>query len=120
MTTDKAQMFLSYWRLLADGLDEPTPEYEFNLPESKHRFDFCWPAKFIAVEIDGGQWKPHGGRHGTDGDREKRNLAASAGFRIFFFSPAMLEADPQGCIDRVARAVYGFSPTTLVDGRENG
>jgi hypothetical protein len=120
MSTDKAQMFLSYWRLLADGLDEPTPEYVF-APPRKWRLDFAFVPQHVAVEVEGNAWAvPGGGRHMQDKDLEKYNAAASEGWRLFRFSPGMLERDPDTCVDMVARAVYGFSPTTLADGRENG
>ena len=69
------------------------------------RFDYAWPAARLAVEIDGGQWAPGGGRHATDKDREKLNEAAALGWRVLRFSPAML-ADPAACV-ALARAALG-------------
>ena len=79
-------------------------EYYFH-PERGWRLDYAWPAARLAVEIDGGQWAPGGGRHATDKDREKLNEAAALGWRVLRFSPAML-ADPAACV-ALARAALG-------------
>jgi len=60
-------------------------EYRFD-PVRKWRFDLCWPARKLAVECDGGQWKPGGGRHGTGKDFEKMNAAQLAGWRVLHFT----------------------------------
>lgn len=64
----------------------PAREYRF-APPRMWRFDFCWPARLIAVEIEGGVWS--GGRHtrgaGFVGDCEKLNRAAELGYRVFRF-----------------------------------
>lgn len=101
---DKAQMFIYYWRILKPKEKEPTPEYRF-MSERRFRFDFAFPEHYIAVEVDGGQWTTHGGRHARDTDRGKMNLAASLGWRVFRFSPQMLERDPKWCIDIVAETL---------------
>jgi len=108
MTTDKADLFAGYWRLLTDERDPlPIREYRFH-PDRRWRFDFAWPASMVAVEIDGRAWHVRGGgRHAQDSDREKLNAAASLGWRVFRFSPAMLEADPAACIAQVANALEG-------------
>ena len=68
-------------------------------------FDFAWPDVMIAVEIDGGRWKPGGGRHGGDGDKEKLNEAAALGWRVLRFSPAQIKNDAAQCVDVVLRAM---------------
>ena len=66
------------------GLPEPEREYQFH-PTRKWRFDFAWPSKMIAVEVEGGIWS--GGRHtrgaGFVADCEKYNAAAELGWRVF-------------------------------------
>jgi hypothetical protein len=73
------------------GIPEPTREFEF-AKESfgrKHRFDFCWPAQRVYLEIDGGNWT--GGRHtrpeALARDYEKRNLATLLGWRGLWCEP---------------------------------
>lgn len=90
--------FLTLWRALAPGdLPGPVPEYRFH-PVRRWRFDWAWPARRVACEIDGGQWRAGGGRHNTDPDREKLNTAAALGWRVLRFSHTALETDPAGCV----------------------
>ena len=77
----------------AHGLPEPVPEFRFN-NERRWRFDWCWPAHFLALEIQGGIWTR--GRH-TRGaallkEYEKLNAAAIAGYRVLFVQPAQVES----------------------------
>jgi len=105
--SDKAQLFGTYWNMLAPlDLEQPVSEYNFDkLLKRKHRFDWCFKAAHVAVEVDGGRWLAHGGRHATDADREKLNIAASLRYLVFRYSPEMLEADPHGCVDAIADVV---------------
>lgn len=62
----------------------PVRELKFH-PERKWRFDFAWPDKKVALEVEGGIW--NGGRH-TRGaafiaDCDKYNAATLAGWRVF-------------------------------------
>jgi very-short-patch-repair endonuclease len=72
---------------------KPVEQYRFH-PTRKWRFDYAYPEQHLAIEVDGGQYTPRGGRHNTDGDREKLNAAAALGWRILRYSGAMLK-DPQ-------------------------
>lgn len=102
--------FALIWRTL--GLSEPeiVPECVFH-PERRWRFDFAFPEARLAVEIDGGQWAPHGGRHSRDSDREKLNAAAVLGWRVLRYSGAMLK-DPEAV---VAEVVAGLEVKDAVD-----
>jgi hypothetical protein len=88
--TTAAVDFAALWRMLAPfGLPAPVAEYRF-----------C-----KAVEVDGGQFAPLGGRHNGDKDREKLNTAAALGWRVLRFSPRMLTDDPAGCVELAAAAL---------------
>lgn len=106
MKQDKAELFLSYWKMLSTL---PTPDAEYNFDKHlgrKHRFDFAFPEKLIAVEIEGNAWNVKGGgRHMQNSDLEKYNIAASLGWRVFRFSPSMLKDNPMDCIQIVSEAV---------------
>lgn len=77
----------------AAKLPDPTPEHRF-APPRKFRFDFCWPDRLIAVEIDGGTWTKsrHTTGSGFERDCEKTNLAALAGWRVFRFTGGMVRS----------------------------
>jgi len=107
---DGERAFLTHWRRWAeDALPLPVCReldgHEYQFGETKHRFDFAWPAQRLAIEIDGGQYAPGGGRHARDSDRHKMNLAAVAGWRVMHYSPQMLEADPIQCVEQVEAAL---------------
>lgn len=64
-------------------VEAPTPELVFH-PTRKWRFDFAWPDRMIAVEVEGATWT--GGRHtrgsGFEADAEKYGAAAVLGWRV--------------------------------------
>lgn len=69
----------------AEGL-APVREVKFH-PTRRWKFDFAFPDRMIAVEIEGGIWT--GGRHsrgvGMQADMEKYNEAQRLGWSIFRF-----------------------------------
>lgn len=68
-------------------------EYKFH-PSRKWRFDFAWPAVYVAAEVEGGLWIK--GRHnraeGFRKDCEKYNEAVLHGWRVLRFTPEMVES----------------------------
>lgn len=101
--TDKADLFMQYWQIIAR--DKPSPEEEYNFDKHlnrKHRFDFAFPAYRIAVEIEGNAWNVKGGgKHMQERDLEKYNIAAREGWLVFRFSPSMIKRDPYGCVSMI-------------------
>jgi len=107
----------------------PTPEHHFTRPlvgdgpgirerlaaADLHdwRFDYAWPEPWhkVAVEIDGGQWRAGGGRHNTDLDRQKGNVAVCHGWRVLHFSLPQLNKDTARCLAQV-EAALGYKPAT--------
>lgn len=105
MSKDKSEKFLHYWRLIGND-SEPVAEYNFDGHlKRKHRFDWAFVEQKVAVEVDGGTYAPGGGRHAKDKDREKLNIAASEGWKVFRFSPQMLDREPHTCIEQVKKAL---------------
>lgn len=102
LSVDKSEMFLYYWKMLCPEEAEPIPEYNFDgAIKRRHRFDWAFLNELVAVEVDGGSFAYRGGRHSTDTDRDKMNIAASLGWLVFRFSPTMLSKEPQRCIEQV-------------------
>ncbi len=77
-----------FWKVY--GIPEPISEFRFHLVR-RWRFDYAWPNRLLACEIDGGLWLPGGGRHNRPvtmiKDNEKMNEAALLGWRILKFTP---------------------------------
>lgn len=99
--------------LVAYGIGGWVREYKFSRCVGRnHRFDFCWPDCRLAAECDGGTHLKGGGRHNTDADREKLNLAAALGYRVLRFSGAMLDR-PDECAE-VIKAALGWRESDAV------
>lgn len=67
------------------GLKLPEPEREYRFCRGRRwRFDFAWPERKLALEIEGGTYS--GGRHvrgdGFEADCEKYNTAALLGWTV--------------------------------------
>lgn len=65
------------------GIVQPVPEYRFH-PTRRWRFDFAWPDKLIAVEVEGigGPRSRHLSWRGFQEDTEKYNAAAIMGWCV--------------------------------------
>lgn len=111
MSSDKGILFERALRLFAPRLlESETLRREFQFcPPRRWRFDYAWlrTAGKFAVEVDGGQWAPNGGRHNRDADREKLNVATALGWYVFRFSTQQLENDPASCVDLVLCVWHG-------------
>lgn len=64
----------------------PMPVEEFRFCEQRRwRFDFCWPDKKVALEVEGAVWSKNG-RHtsgkGYTADCEKYNFAILDGWKL--------------------------------------
>lgn len=102
------------------GLPDPVTEYRFDT-KRKFRFDLCWPALLLAVEIEGqnslnrhsGKWEYGRGRHnrpdGYERDVEKYNTATLLGWRIVRITTKMVRDGRALAI--VEAAIQRFSGT---------
>ena len=72
-------------------LPEPEREYRFASPR-RWRFDFAYPSRYLAVEVEGATWT--GGRHtrgaGYEADCEKYSVAAILGWRVLRVTSSMI------------------------------
>ena len=77
------------------GIAKPEQEHKFAKSIGrKWRFDFAWPDKMVALEVEGGTWTD--GRHtrgsGFEKDCEKYNAAALLGWRVFRVTSGMIKS----------------------------
>lgn len=99
---DKKVIFEYWWNIYTENARLPESDYVFH-PTRGWKLDWSWPELKIAVEVDGGQWQPYGGRHARDEDRDKCNEAEAMGWHVFHFSTQQLESKPIPQLERVAK-----------------
>lgn len=79
-------------QLRVAGVAEPTRQHEFH-PTRGWLFDFAWPSRLVALEVEGGTW--NGGRHVTGGgferDCEKYGEAAVLGWLVIRVTGSMVK-----------------------------
>lgn len=84
--SEKVDLFLNYLQQQFPQA-EVVKELQFH-PDRKWRFDYAFPSRKVAIEIDGAIWTL--GRHnrprGYLNDMEKLNTAASMGWLVLRFS----------------------------------
>ena len=95
-TSSLESRFMELWkrRHLMGGppwvAETPDPEREYRFhPDRMWRFDFCWPAYRLAVEMEGGVFTKdtrHVDGAGYANDCEKYNAALELGWRVFRFT----------------------------------
>ena len=82
MSKSELEALLGF-QMRAAGLPTPKREYVFHNTR-KWRFDFAWPDRMLAAEVEGGVYRQ--GRHtrgsGFVNDCEKLNEAALLGWRV--------------------------------------
>src|SRR5688500_13730349 len=73
------------------GFPVPAAEFRFH-GTRKWRFDYCWPAQKVALEVQGGIFQQ--GRHtrgaGLEKEHEKLNAAAAMGYRVCYVTPKQI------------------------------
>ena len=88
---------------------EPESEYRFH-PFRKWRFDFAWPDKKVAVEMDGGVFT--GGAHVRGGhyqsDCEKGNAAVLLGWRVLHYTTVDVRKRPIQIVREVMQLLDGI------------
>lgn len=85
--------FEHLWKMLGFAITLPfIKEFKFH-SKRRFRFDYAWPNKQVALEIDGGCWLKKGGHTtgvGKTRDCKKDFLAAELGWRIIRWTPDMI------------------------------
>jgi hypothetical protein len=97
----------------------PLPEREYRFdPDRLWRLDFAWVPFKLAAEVEGlvPSWlSPQGGRHqriaGYEGDIEKYNAAAAAGWKVLRFSSThVVRGEAIRRLEDALRAAAGMGP----------
>ena len=102
----------------AAGLPEGEREYMFaprderGKPVRRWRFDFAWPDRLLALEIDGSVFSGgrHGGARSAGRDVEKRAVAAVLGWRVIPVTPGQVN---DGLAISYLRAALAGGPVPL-------
>lgn len=80
------------FQMRAVKIPEPQREFVF-APPRRWRFDFCWPERMLAAEVEGGTWAA--GRHtrgaGFEGDCEKYSEATIRGWAVLRLTGGMVK-----------------------------
>lgn len=106
------------FHIRAEKLEPPELQWVF-APPRRYRFDFAWPGRRLAVEVDGGTRGRRceqcgdikaAGRHtrmaGIEADAEKYSLAAIDGWKIIRVTAAQVEdGRAVGWVKRALREV---------------
>ncbi len=100
-TVDAADILLAHIRTLAPDLAQPIRDYPFD----RFRIDLAWPSALLAVEVDGGQWKAGGGKHGGKRDYQKTRRITQAGWRLLRFTASEVSDNPIGVIEEIRAAL---------------
>ena len=77
------------------------PMFVREYPFANWRIDLAIPSKLLAVEVDGGQFKAGGGKHGTRRDYQKTNALTKAGWILLRYRAIDLKADPMYVIEEL-------------------
>jgi very-short-patch-repair endonuclease len=94
--------FYQLWKRLSKCKEPIEHDYRFH-DVRKFRFDFCFPEKKVAVELEGATFT--GGRHtrgeGYEKDTVKYNLAICEGWKVLRYTALSLRENPMGVIEQV-------------------
>jgi very-short-patch-repair endonuclease len=94
--------FYQLWKRLSKCKEPIEHDYRFH-DVRKWRFDFAFPEKMVAVEMEGGVFSQ--GRHtrssGYIGDVDKYNEAQALGWRVMRYTVKHLQSNPMGVIEQV-------------------
>ncbi len=88
------------------GLKLPPPEREFRFaPPRKWRFDFAWPDRMIALEVEGGTWVAGAHSRGKHFEADCRKYAEAAilGWRVIRVTTDMVKGG--SAVDLLIRAL---------------
>lgn len=108
------------FRTLVRGLGAPPWREQYRFHSTRMwRFDFAWPERKIAFEIEGGIWRPGGGAHShpenIERDVEKNNAAVLLGWSVIRITGKMLNVRTlySGDAAQLVTAAFKLDPSRL-------
>lgn len=99
---DAADTLMDYLRTLAPEL---YPLFVRDYPFGRFKIDLANADRQLAIEVDGGQFEPGGGKHGSKRDYEKINALTMDGWKVIRFRAIDMREDPLGTIDKIREAL---------------
>lgn len=101
---DMADVLLAHIRREHPEWDDLVRDHPFQ----RYKIDIAISAEKLAIEVDGGQYKPGGGKHGTERDYDKINDLQLDGWMVLRFRAIEVENNPDKCLEyiRKARSIY--------------
>ena len=94
------------------GLPNPVRQHWITVPgRAPVRLDLAYPEERLAIEVQGMAW--HIGRADFQRDCEKRNLLASAEWRLLEFTAEDIRGAPGQTVDAVAAALTAAAPRAV-------
>ena len=110
----KSQAFKTILMTVGNGaVPPPVEEHQFH-DTRKWRFDYCWPHRMLAVEIEGGVYSGGGhvrGKH-YQSDCEKYNAAVLLGWRVLRYTTTCLRERPVQIVEEVQAALAEVNHAT--------
>jgi very-short-patch-repair endonuclease len=99
--------FLRAWEMVFGLNDRPMAQLRFALPDRQFRFDYAWPSRRVAVELEGGIFmrnrnKGHASPKELLASIEKNNAAMMRGWRVLRYSTVDLRKRPVQVVEEVA------------------
>lgn len=94
--------FYQLWKRLSKCKEPIEHDYRFH-DVRKFRFDFAFPEKRVAVEMEGGVFTKGGHTRGLhySSDCEKYNLATCEGWKVLRYTALNLRENPVGVVEQV-------------------
>jgi len=97
------------------NLPEPVREFRF-WDGRRYRFDFAWPDRLVAVEVEGGSWVAGAHTRGKhfESDCIKYDEAALLGWKVLRVTPSMIQSGK--AIELIRRGLAANPPAATEEG----
>jgi hypothetical protein len=90
------------------GVERPLVNHRIEAGGRTFYADFCWPDLKLIVEADGWRW--HGGRSANEGDRDRDQLLAIAGWLVIHFTRDQIVRHREQTGNRLVALTAAYAP----------